>query len=1072
MNLQLTDQQQLAISLRESAIVLSAGAGCGKTEVLVQRYLSYLEREQVAISEIVAITFTERAAREMRERIRTSISTRLATSEEEARQIFWKRQLESIETARITTIHGFCSGLIRSNGAILGIDPESDVLSDALANNLLRKFSRRELQRKLIEESQVGDDLRYLTEIYGWSSVSQSLVSLLSDPDLDAWQNWLDLTTDQIHECISKTDEHSRGAFAKFRLDTSSRTHFLDRLIYKIEDLHPTIPSRIQAVRILLEKAVNEPHDIDSILDLRQKALAPSIKKGVVKEALPRAVLDLLSDYRSILDDLAFKPSPLAGSQTSIEMGKRFLRVAIELHQEYQRHKLRESFLDFFDLQHYANALLAGNDSILKQISSQIKFLLIDEFQDTDSLQMQIASKLRLGDLQSNGLFVVGDSKQSIYRFRGAEVELFDQLRRGVPEVGRQSLTKNYRSRPDILHFVNRVFEDRLPNYEALQASRTEETNHPSVEFLWSAIDIDSHDAEVNAFTKRTLEAASIAAKIRSILDDPMPSIFDKGEKSPRRACASDIVLLFRSMSNVSIYESALRDFSIDYYLIGGRAFFAQQEIFDILQTMRAIEYPDDSLSLVGMCRSPFAGFSDDMLARLALHPQGIGVGIFDTNFVRKEFNRDESELIEFLAKRLQSWRMSKDELSVRDLLQKVIEDSCFDAALQLEPMGDRKLANLWKLLDLAKDFDQAHGFVLDDFIRQLEDSVSVQPREDQAATRPEDTNAVRLMSIHQSKGLEFPIVILIDQNSKPRGAFHEIARWDRKLGCIVRSVKTPDPAIFDEYHHLVADRVEKIAEWEESSRIFYVACTRARERLILSASVLIQQNVPYWENPCLLIVEEKFDLLSGFRHSTQAGPAQIAVTIQKEIPLYSPVASNQTEQIFSPPSWQNLLQSTPSHTILSMQDFLEICERGSSRQTDLFDDEPILASGEISQVQYSDRLQLNWVEIAIPTPKSLSKRKQSVYLGGEMQCYSKSSDTEEFFYEVFKIDSKTVLQLILIAESQPKVQIRSHLSKSSETKSISEFHEPISALLKQFWAGWEVVGSNYSGLVIAEPWS
>ncbi len=320
-----------------------------------------------------------------------------------------------------------------------------------------------------------------------------------------------------------------------------------------------------------------------------------------------------------------------------------------------------------------------------------------------------------------------------------------------------------------------------------------------------------------------------------------------------------DIVLLFRAMSNVELYETALRRYGLDYYLVGGRAFFAQQEIYDLLNLLRALENPQDAVSLTGALRSPFCCLSDEALFVLARHPEGPWAALHD-DATAARLPHDQQDRTARARRYLDRWHGLKDRLPIAQLLGAVFADSGYDAAVQFEFLGDRKLANLWKLQDMARTFDRSGLFGLAEFIDRLGELVRTQPREEQAATQPESADVVRLMTIHQAKGLEFPVVIVPDLSAAGGGAHDPVAIWHARLGCVARP-PAEEPPPFADIGWRVWEAGEAIEEWREDLRTLYVACTRAQDYLILSAALPTDFSP---QSPWMLALAEGFDLRTG----------------------------------------------------------------------------------------------------------------------------------------------------------------------------------------------------------------
>ena len=324
-----------------------------------------------------------------------------------------------------------------------------------------------------------------------------------------------------------------------------------------------------------------------------------------------------------------------------------------------------------------------------------------------------------------------------------------------------------------------------------------------------------------------------------------------------RRARPGDFAILFRALSDVEHYEAALRRHGIDYYLVGGHAFYAQQEIYDLVNLLRAVASTSDTVSLVGVLRSGFFSLADETIFWLSQHPQGLSAGLAARAYP-SEISPDQQRRARFAAQTMAELRERKDRLSVSRLIDEALERTGYDAALLNEFLGERKLANLRKLVEQARGF-QRGGFGLPDFIAQLSEFVARQPDEPLAAMHSEDTNVVRLMSVHQSKGLEFPIVIVPDLGRPQRGP-SENFHFDSTLGPLVKLPKGPDgpppTAGYDLWRI-----VEKMEDAAEANRLLYVATTRAADQLILSAGTS-HNGEP--SGPWMHLLARRFDLATG----------------------------------------------------------------------------------------------------------------------------------------------------------------------------------------------------------------
>jgi ATP-dependent helicase/nuclease subunit A len=862
-----TLQQLAAIDARGTSVVLSSGAGCGKTFVLTNRYLSHLKLDGVSVSQIVAITFTDRAAREMRKRIRESIVREQLASPKDPS---WARHLRGLETAPIQTIHSFCGDLLRQFAVQAGLDPRFEVLEEILADNLRAEALRDTLQGLLTADSPVGNDLCELVVIYGWTAVVNAVRELLLERDTIAWTSWLDQSpADIAAKWLESERKELLPKWVDYLCAAAPKIAHLVNLFRNTECIGPEMQANVRKVLDGLPKLTQAADLAVAVKGLREAAKVGKEKaKAWPSEEAYQAVKKAMEEFR---EDLPAKLSLFTeepeGVDQAAAVGQRFIRVALAVADAYQQRKQRAGVLDFQDLLVLARDLVKNLDEVKRSLQARYRYLLLDEMQDTDPVQMELVELLCGIGLQHDKLFAVGDAKQSIYRFRGADVELFEKLRDGVSKTGQLSLTRNYRSQPEVLHFINALCSLRFPNYEPLEAHHERRYDGACVEFLWS-VPTEGSEKE-SASEIRIREADTIARRIVDLITSQEPRILENGKL--RSVKPGNVVLLFRSMSNVAVYESALRKHGLDYYLVGGRAFFAQQEIYDLLNLLRTLENPDDSLALAGTLRSPFGCLSDDALLLVGLHPNGLWAGLHDDATIARlpDDQRPRAERIRML---LSKWRESKDRLPIARLMGLAFADSGYDAAMQFEFLGDRKLANLWKLIDLAREFDRSGLFGLADFIARLGDLVTNQPREEQAATQPENADVIKIMSIHQAKGLEFPVVFIPDFAAGSKGGIKPAAHWDRMLGCLTRPTDE-DPPLFTDFPYRLGLARETVSDWREDLRILYVACTRARDLLILSAglkepfppSSRPDQPVPVKApNAWMLALSERFHLLNG----------------------------------------------------------------------------------------------------------------------------------------------------------------------------------------------------------------
>ena len=375
------------------------------------------------------------------------------------------------------------------------------------------------------------------------------------------------------------------------------------------------------------------------------------------------------------------------------DVGLQLLTLADAAQLYYAERKRELNVLDFNDLLSRADALLTDprHKEMTRRLSSQIELLLVDEFQDTDPLQVNLVEAL-CGGVAGGKLFFVGDYKQSIYRFRGAKPHVFRGLREQTPPAGQLSLTLNFRSQPAILDFVNALFyEDLGDGYESLKPHRPQVSPKPAVEFLWAPGALNDRE---NKDSLRRREADWIARRLRALIDSGQPMVWDADaadakDPAARPAQPGDVAILFVACRMWTFTKMRLRRNGLDYYVVGGHAFYAQQEIFDLLNLLRTINSRSDQVSLAGVLRSGMFSLADEKLFWLSRHPEGIAAGLFAAK-LRPEIPAAQAERVRFAARTILELRQLKDQVRICELIEAVLERTGYDAVLLSEFMGER----------------------------------------------------------------------------------------------------------------------------------------------------------------------------------------------------------------------------------------------------------------------------------------------------------------------------------------------------------------------------------------------
>lgn len=877
---QFTDEQQVALTTWNASVALSAGAGCGKTFVLTQRFLSHLDPSDhapgVNLGELVAITFTDAAARELRERVRRACFERLQSAASSDAD-HWLTLLRSLDAARISTIHAFCSRMIRAHAVELGIDPTFRVLESAATAVMQVEALDDVLRHRLAAKNETA---MRLAMDYGLRELKNMVRALLSKAKSEEFAKWSNFKPVEI---VAMWQDESHQ-LRKLMLSELVRGPAATTILQLLNSFEPAKPERFVAARGILLDLLPRLSAGETVEEDLARIHACARVQGADRKAICTAkdwtypeeyaeYRDACTALRTEIEKLQKLSFDATAATVAAENGLRLIELTGVVSKAYEEAKRSQASLDYDDLLYHAHRLLNDEQFELTRREWQelVRLLLVDEFQDTDQLQVDIVKALVGDQLETGGLFFVGDYKQSIYRFRGAEPRVFEALTGQVSEIGRLSLTTNFRSQPAILDFVNALFARVFDKYDALNPKRLQVTERPAVEFLWTAPENkasnnsdNSDESDAGKAALRKLEARRIAQRLRAMLDGEEALVANNGQ--PRPVQPRDIVILFRALSDVQHYEAALQQEGIDYYLVGGHAFYSQQEVFDVLNLLRAVSSACDDVSLAGALRSPLFSLADESLYWLIEQYGGLNSAIA-TGKPPKQLESVEAEKFKSAVATIGELRAKKDTLSPAELLQTALDRTGYDAVLLAEFLGERKLANLHKLLEQARALESTGGG-LDAFLEQLAEFTTRDPKEALAATNPESADVVRLMTIHMAKGLEFPVVVVADLD-RTFSADSPSAALDPRLGPLVKLPKACDDASAVGLN--LYKRLQKPEEEAEYARLFYVACTRAADFLVLSSAV---KELDKPKGTWLKLLANHFDLHSGaFLGDTQSDP-------------------------------------------------------------------------------------------------------------------------------------------------------------------------------------------------------
>lgn len=855
-----TDQQEKAIRPGGSSLALRAGAGCGKTFVLTERFLKELESDTSGdparrLSELVAITFTDAAARELRTRIRRLVYDRIANSSGETRR-YWLELQRAIDNCRISTIHSLCGKLLRDHAFDVGLDPLFATL-DAPAAAVLEAEAIEDTLRRLLTAR--DGDAMLLGQAWNVQRTKQFVRAMMPHYRRPAFAKWTGAAVDDVVDAwrMHYAREVWQPLIERLQPVSAQLAEMLLSITPENEEQGALSSAVLAGVRAVADGTVTPP----VLVAARQAAVLN--RKPFTKSLWPSAeeydaFRQVFCEWRETYDEaiVCDFDDPAAGEAAAL--GLALARLTHQAAEAYQHAKDQRNALDFEDLLAITHKLLSDPDhrKLQQRLQRDIGVLFVDEFQDTDRVQLDMVQAL-VGDIAESGkLFFVGDEKQSIYRFRGAEPQVFIDLQQAVLPEWRLPLSRNFRSQPAILHFVNTLFEPFFEGYQALDPHRPQVAEGPTIEFLWT----DFGELRGKADAARRAEARRLARRIRELIDGQQSLIGDaSAEGGARPADYGDVAILFRSLSDIAAYEEALRGEDIPYYLMGGHAFYTQQEIYDVLHLLRVVASQCDELSLAGVLRSPFFSLADETLFWLAVRHGSLERGLFASQ-PTGNIAADEQAKVRRAADTVATMRAHRERWTVPQLLSFALEQTGFDAVMLAEFMGERKLANVYKLVEQARAAVASGVGSLDEFVTQLDEFTTSTPREALATTSPGKSNVVRLMTVHMSKGLEFPIVAVADLNRQPPGDRGSVAYTD-ELGPLVKPASEVDEDRCAKSGLKLFKHAEKPADDAESDRLFYVACTRAADYLLLSAAL---ESPDKLKGAWMKRLAAVFDLTSG----------------------------------------------------------------------------------------------------------------------------------------------------------------------------------------------------------------
>ena len=799
----------------ETTLLLEAGAGTGKTTVLVKRILALLRAGRAPIDRIVAITFTDKAAGELKGRLRDDIERALESASGDERERL-SRAAADLERAPVSTIHAFASSLLRERPFEAGLDPGFAVAAEVASD---RTFD-------------------------------------------DAWDAWLE-------ERMAEGDAVLvRAMTCGLKLDAlkaAARTVVKERDILGREEKAPpfgvdSLLDRLRAAVATLQglkgKCVNREDDAyRSVLDLesdlaRAERLDPASREQFFREmhvVYSRGQQGNWNPKDACKDVKAELKAARLAQEAHVAASSAHLAWALRdrlrgFLAAYEKAKADAAVVDFQDLLLRARDVLQSSVPVRRYFQRRFDFVLVDEFQDTDPLQAEIAFLLaedpegapaadwRGCRLKPGKLFVVGDPKQSIYRFRRADIAVYEETKRLVERSGGETLalTTNFRTVPSIVSFVNERFDEVFADRELDPAPRPlvayrDEVDRGGARTLALAVPPDRlpEDGDRKVGSLVPAIAVTVAAFLDEITRQRPWSVRDGDAVRPARP--GDVALLVRRMSPdfIEHYERALTARGVPFRLVGGKEYYARDEVRALANVLRAVDNPADRLAVFAALRSPFFGFSDDDLWQL------VAKGGFLNYLAPVPPGFRGAIALAAAFELLTSLHRLRRVRPPSDVIVRLFEKTRALAAYRLRPEGDQLVANLWKTLDVARAYEAAGPTTLRTLVRFLEEETEGGAEEGDSPVGDQAGAQVEVVTVHKAKGLEYPIVVLGDllysQSPAPKSVLrHAEGRGWLKIGAF-------EPEGWGE-----AVAAEKLQGAAEDRRLLYVALTRARDHLVV----------------------------------------------------------------------------------------------------------------------------------------------------------------------------------------------------------------------------------------------
>ena len=878
MEVKWTEEQKQAIYEKDSNILVAAAAGSGKTAVLVERIINKIINENIDIDKLLVVTFTNAAASEMRERVLNAIYKKIDENPEDERL---QRQVTLLNKASICTIDSFCLDVVRNNffeidisqNFRIGDTTEIEILKQEVIEDLFEEkyeTENKDFEKLINTYTSYKDDtplkeliLKIYTYIQSnpfpekWLNEKIEMFNLSNELDNDFAQTiWGKLLLKEVEEILEDGMlklETERSNLAKYS-ELSKYYLIINDDIEQLEMLKANLDSWDKAYT-LVGNIKFKTWTADKKITLEAKDIA-KVTRDAVKESLKKVMEKILIfDSKEANEDI----------NNMYQILKKLEQIILEFGERFTKRKKEKNIVDFSDVEHFALKILLDENEqpteIAKKYQEKFEEIAIDEYQDSNLVQEYILTSISRG----NNIFMVGDVKQSIYKFRQARPDLFlskyktykTKNYKNEEDDLKIQLFKNFRSRREVLDFSNMIFANIMSeelgelnytqeeylnlgaSYEDTQQDLRTEIDILNIEESLEQEDYSAESSEENEEKERVenieLEAKFVANRIKQLIDNKF-QIYDAKKQEKRDIRYKDIVVLLRSTKEPApIFEKEILNLGMPVFSDSSSEYLESIEIQTIMSLLRVIDNPMQEIPLVAVMRSSIGGFTDNELVQIRLSDK------YDNFYntilkAKKDVDTKLRTKIEKFLNNLEMWRKEQEYLSLDELIWKIYNDTGYYNYVGLMTNGELRQANLKMLFERAKQCESISFKGLFNFINYINKVKTSSKDMDSAKVIGENDDVIRIMSIHKSKGLEFPVVFL-------SGTGKQFNMQDLNNKILLHpeigiGVKYIDYDMQIEYDTLSKQSMKNqimLETLSEEMRVLYVALTRAKEKLIIT---------------------------------------------------------------------------------------------------------------------------------------------------------------------------------------------------------------------------------------------